>query len=355
MILIRRPDGSWQKPETTSYANEKELQDLVKTSSSLLPDTEPSAVVDEFWIPGVGSVDLVAVDAHGQLTLVECKLNANPEIRRAVIGQILAYAGGLWSMSYHDFAAGFAARAGQSLESAVAKEVDDELDEDQFRRAVTQTLAAGGFRLIIAVDAITAELKRVVEYLNGHTSDSVQVLALELAYTRDDDIEVLAPTVYGQESAARKPNPSLWTVERFAEQIRERTSESARAFIERLLAHGGQRGHHPVYGSGVHPAIAYHYLVEGQPVSVWALELQPTGPVVRLSLGALSARSRGRALEFLRELKAEPMLNAALAKVDETTLNKYPSIAIDGVLTSPAVQDAFFAALDLATRVDAQE
>jgi hypothetical protein len=48
MILIRRANGSWREPEITSYANEKELQDLLKTSSSLLPGTEPSAVVDEF-------------------------------------------------------------------------------------------------------------------------------------------------------------------------------------------------------------------------------------------------------------------------------------------------------------------
>jgi len=61
---------------------------LLKTSSTLLPDAEPSAVVDEFWIPEVGSVDLVAVDAQGELTLVECKLNANPEIRLAVIGHL---------------------------------------------------------------------------------------------------------------------------------------------------------------------------------------------------------------------------------------------------------------------------
>jgi hypothetical protein len=216
----------------------------------------------------------VGVDAHGRLTLVECKLKANPEIRRAVIGQILVYAGGLWRMSYDDFAAGFAARAGQSLESAVAKAIGDELDEEQFRKAVTRSLTAGGFRLVIALDAITAELKRIVEYFNEHTSSSVQVLALEVTYTKDGDIEVLAPDVYGQESAARKPALSSWTVERFAEQVRERATEPVRAFIEQLLAHGGQRGHHPVYGSGVEPAVAYHYALEGQPVSVWAVELE---------------------------------------------------------------------------------
>jgi hypothetical protein len=49
------------------------------------------------------------------------------------------------------------------------------------------------------------------------------------------------------------------------------------------------------------------------------------------------------------------MLNTALAKVDETTMNKYPSIAIDGVLTNPATQEAFFVALDLVTRIEAEE
>ena len=49
------------------------------------------------------------------------------------------------------------------------------------------------------------------------------------------------------------------------------------------------------------------------------------------------------------------MLGAALAKIDEATLHKYPAIAVDGVLTSPAVQEAFFAALDRLTRTDAEE
>ena len=67
----------------------------MKASATLLPDTAPSAVVEEFWIPEAGTVDLLVVDRTGGLTLVECKLRANPEIRREVVGQILAYAGGL--------------------------------------------------------------------------------------------------------------------------------------------------------------------------------------------------------------------------------------------------------------------
>ena len=38
------------------------------------------------------SLDHLFVDQHGMLTLVEAKLNENPEARRAVIGQIIEYA-----------------------------------------------------------------------------------------------------------------------------------------------------------------------------------------------------------------------------------------------------------------------
>jgi len=39
-----------------------------------------------------GYVDLLGVTPDGDITLIESKLKANPEIRRHVVGQILAYA-----------------------------------------------------------------------------------------------------------------------------------------------------------------------------------------------------------------------------------------------------------------------
>jgi hypothetical protein len=107
MVLIRRPGSTWHQPATSAYANERELQDLVKRSPSLLPGGEALAIADEFWVPDVGSVDLVGVSAAGDIALVECKLRANPEIRREVVGQVLAYAGGLWRMTCDDFTATF--------------------------------------------------------------------------------------------------------------------------------------------------------------------------------------------------------------------------------------------------------
>src|SRR4051794_32274419 len=110
MVLIRHAGGAWHEPTTSAYANERELQNLVKLSPALLPGADALAVVDEFWVPGIGSADLVGVGALGDITIVECKLKANPEIRREVVGQTFAYAGGLWRMTYDDFALTFANR-----------------------------------------------------------------------------------------------------------------------------------------------------------------------------------------------------------------------------------------------------
>ena len=179
MVLIRQVGGVWHQPEISDYLNEKELQDLVKLSPSLLPGDSPIAVVDEFNVPGIGSVDLLGVGISGEITIVECKLRANPEIRREVVGQVFAYAGGLWRMTYDNFAATFSRRAGKSLMTAVGNLQDGPDDEVEFRQAVTQRLDAGEFRLIIVVDEITSELKTIVEYLNHNTLRTVQVLALE--------------------------------------------------------------------------------------------------------------------------------------------------------------------------------
>jgi hypothetical protein len=149
MVLIRRPGSSWAEPATSAFANEKELQDLVKLSPSLLPGGDQLAVVDELWIPDVGSVDLVGVGADGKLVIVECKLRANPQIRREVVGQIFAYAGGLWKMGYDAFASAFTSRAGTSLVAAVTAASDSEVDEAILREAVGRNLASRVARKLV--------------------------------------------------------------------------------------------------------------------------------------------------------------------------------------------------------------
>lgn len=260
VLLIRRAGGDWHEPEVSSYNNERALQDLVMMSPTLLPGDRSLAVVDEFTLPGVGSVDLVGIGTSGEITVVECKLRANPEIRREVVGQVLAYAGGLWRLTYDEFEATFERRAGISLMEAERQIADSSLDESALRAEVARRLQSGEFRLVIAVDEITSELKMIIEYLNEHTVAAVQVLALELGYAKEGDIELLVPAVYGEEIASRKARTAAsgqWTAASFAEATEQRTSGAVRAFVDRLVKHGTERGYSPYYGVGKDPTLSF--------------------------------------------------------------------------------------------------
>lgn len=349
MVLIRHKQGEWHQPETSAYSSEKALQELVKHSPSLLPPGTPMAVVDEFTISGIGSVDLVGISSSGDITIVECKLRANPEIRREVVGQVLAYAGGLWRMSYESFSDSFSRRAHKPLFESVEALEDAPADEAEFRDAIRNRLETGEFRLIIAVDDITPELKTIVEYLNEHTLPTVQVLALELAYGSEGEMEFLIPTVYGEESAKRKTRGTIsthWSEETFAEQVSSRTDGPVKEFVEKLLEHGSQRGDHPFYGSGVTPGMSYYYDLGGQPRSVWALYLESPTPKVALNFGTISKWSEEAALNMLGDLKSNSLLQGRLASVDASDLNKYPTFPVSQVLVDADAQSAFFKSLD---------
>ena len=350
MVLVRRGHGAWHEPESSSFENEKALQKLVKVSPSLLPGGEQLAVVAELWIPAVGFVDLIGIGADGKVIIVECKLRANPEIRREVIGQVLSYAGGLWRMTYDEFDAAFAARAGTSMYEAVKQSTATELEESQFREAVKANLSSGSFRLVVAIDEITAELRTIVEFLNDHTVPTVQIVALELRYSRDGDVELLIPVVYGEEAAEKKSRASSaarWNETTFAEAIKVRATPEAAAFLNRVIAHGQRHGHHLFYGSGATPGMSCFYSIGGVPTSVWAIYLQENGPRLALSLGSIRSKvSADAAMKWVNEMRTDPALNELLASTSVEDLHKYPQLPVSSLL-DPSTQDAFLASLDI--------
>lgn len=109
-----------------------------------------------------------------------------------------------------------------------------------FRSAVTQNLAAGAFRLIIAVDEITDELNRTVAFLNSRrTPLEVRLLALELRRAADEGVEILVleEGVEGRAPTKRKP----YDRERLIGGIRARSAGAALT-AEDLLDWGKRQG-----------------------------------------------------------------------------------------------------------------
>lgn len=103
-------------------------------------------------------------------------------------------------MSYEDFDEGWRKRTGMGLADQVAFAADERslsFEREPFVAAVTDNLEDGRFTLLVAVDEITDELQRIVEYLSAHTVADMRVAALELGYVAEGDLEVLVPQVFG--------------------------------------------------------------------------------------------------------------------------------------------------------------
>src|SRR4030043_2148200 len=98
-ILIRSiPDKEWKLAEPVELKTESELQKLLLESPQLINIGEiregfsPLVLaIGEFDV-GSGYVDTIGFTPEGDIALIECKLEKNPESKRKVIGQILEYA-----------------------------------------------------------------------------------------------------------------------------------------------------------------------------------------------------------------------------------------------------------------------
>src|SRR3990170_9115698 len=100
MAKILLMEGSQIRPvESHEFREEAVLQGYLEQFPDLIPldeveDNVPPLVTigREVTVRGSGAIDLLFIDSNGLLTIVETKLATNPEVRRAVIGQIIEYA-----------------------------------------------------------------------------------------------------------------------------------------------------------------------------------------------------------------------------------------------------------------------
>lgn len=205
-IAIRLPGGTWELRPTQPYEREAQLQELLGAHPHLIPLHQlgdevlaPRVALREVPLRPAGSLDLLAVDEAGNLTLVECKLDANVESKRTVIGQIVEYASALWRMAYDDLDRLVSERAGSSLaklmELALAD--DDDWSPQDFREAVERHLKAGDFRLVVAVDQVNDRLRSMVEYLNEAGPSAMKLHLLEMRYFTSGETQVLIPQLHG--------------------------------------------------------------------------------------------------------------------------------------------------------------
>jgi hypothetical protein len=298
------------------------------------------------------------VDADGVITIVECKLRANPEIRRSVVGQLLAYAAGLWHLSYDDFDATMSASHAQLSDLDRQSHVveDSEPASSSVRRSIAGSLASGRFRLVIAVDHITGELRSIIEYLNTQTVGDVQVLGLELEYVADEGVEILVPNLYGEETAARKSKSigarHCWTEEELFEAING-MSEHVRAGFDRIFQHA--RTHpkfdHWYWGDGRAPSVTPWMTSPGGYTQPWTIFADEAGKeVLALNFDWIHRRGSGftddAVHRFADRLRTLPGVAPQIDQAQNSGWRKRPSLQAQSLFSRPDAAERVIAALD---------
>ena len=283
MKILLRGGGStnWKFAESVKAEAEAELQDLLIESPSLIPIDEiregvssPVFAVGEFGLPGSGNTDILAFSPEGDLAIVECKLAANPESKRKVIGQILEYAAYLWGMNYEEVNTRIEKLRGKNLSDLIEETVVGGWDERSFREGVEQSLKSGSFILIIVVDKINEELRHIIRYMNECSKSAFSLHALEMDRFKAEGIEILVPHLHGVSAKppAGESKRKRWSKEEFLRVLNENVEPNAYSVVEDLYKWGEDVADRIWPGTGVETgSFTFHYLREGQTISVFTI------------------------------------------------------------------------------------
>jgi hypothetical protein len=338
-VLIRDNNDPWRSAEPFAYELENALQDLLSTHPSLIPGVSADARTAREMQSGVGPADVVAVDSDGALTIVECKLAANQEARREIIGQVFDYAAQLSKMPIEEFEARWNKRASSPLFSP---------DDATARAALATNLAEGRFRMVLAVDQVNSTLRSIVEFISSTLRPETSLLVVEYRRWRDGSQEFLVPQMYGQnlQPIDTVPVPvrrtKTWTLEEYLNWVRANDPLALPA-VEAIANAQTKLGSSYKGGGGQTPSGAFIMITSnGLAAKPFTFFVYP-GTGTRLEINFDPSWTRqwqedpdgGPHLELLLdELGNIPELAAAVRSVRESDLMNRPGVLLRTISAS---------------------
>jgi hypothetical protein len=203
-VLIRNGDEPGNVVAEAELPTEAELHDALTRYPELIPLSDlgmgSGVVIGRESALAAGYADLVLIDESGQLCIVEVKNAGNPDTRR-VIAQLLDYASSLWGLTTDELASrvlhpylerdapGSKPGLGEFVAGAVAGDGATPDQAEAIDGALSNSLAAGDFALVVAAPHIPAGVQRVIEYLN---SRGQRLYGLEVSYFKGQ-VECFVP------------------------------------------------------------------------------------------------------------------------------------------------------------------
>ena len=172
--------------ERQDYISEDELQGKIFEFPELLSgddNLEVFSIMREINLPNAGKLDILQMDELGQIIAVEVKLNRNIQSRREVIAQIFDYISDLSNLTFYE------------LDNIVNNKLSEKIDiideENKLPKAIDSFLKTGRIKLIIAVDEINEDLKRIMTFISTRTDLDVKLVEI----TKYNDGKILIPNI----------------------------------------------------------------------------------------------------------------------------------------------------------------
>lgn len=215
IIYLIHSDGKLVPMTEQPYDTEELLQHLLASHPDLLAGEQVDSVAPRQWLfvarevviptelntPGRLSLDHLLLDQDAIPTLVEVKRSSDTRIRREVVGQMLDYAANavvyLPQEKIRSLFETTCEMQNHDPHERLAAFLGLEADIEDFWHQVQTNLQAGKIRLLFVADAIPAELRRIVEFLNTQMNPA-QVLAIEIKQYVGSNVRTLVPRVIGQ-------------------------------------------------------------------------------------------------------------------------------------------------------------
>lgn len=223
-IYLLQSDKTLRRVERTDYTTEDLLQELIAKYPELLAgdqfdEEEPLRwllVSRETPVPDQSgnrwSLDHLLVDQNAIPTFVEVKRSTDTRIRREVVGQMLDYAANgaqYWPVDEIRNIALRNAGSPQNLDEQVGRLLGpDNPMAANFWESVESNLRAGKVRLLFVADELPAELRAIIEFLNGKMTD-IEVLGIELRQYVGEDVKAIVPKLVGKTEQIRRAKKTL--------------------------------------------------------------------------------------------------------------------------------------------------
>ncbi|MBS7614657.1 hypothetical protein KEJ18_02845 [Candidatus Bathyarchaeota archaeon] len=238
----------------------------------------------------------------------------------------MEYAAYLWQINYEQIDNRIKQLKGKSLAESVAESIAGEWDEELFRDGVRETLENGSFVLIIVVDEINEELRRIVRYLNECSKSAFSLHALEMNRFQADKTEVLVPYLYGASTKPATSQRGQWSEEEFFKALEENNKQEIVAIVKDLYKWSANTADRIWFGTGKETgSFTFHYLKEGKTISIFSIY---TDGRLILNYGWLVKPLQKETLEgFHKTIHEIPTFR----HIPNTFANKWSSVKIDAL------------------------